>query len=37
VGRLLGEQAVASADEIRDWRKDYPQRRELLFMHSPTL
>ncbi|HLA31771.1 MAG TPA: zf-TFIIB domain-containing protein [Pseudomonas sp.] len=30
-GRLLGEQAVARADEIRDWLKDHPQRRELLF------
>lgn len=30
-GRIVGEEAIARADEIRAWLKDHPQRRELLF------
>jgi len=29
--RLVGDEAIARADDIRSWLKDHPQRRELLF------
>ncbi|MFP6800662.1 MAG: zf-TFIIB domain-containing protein [Pseudomonas sp.] len=29
--RLVGDEAIVRADDIRSWLKDHPQRRELLF------
>jgi hypothetical protein len=31
VARLIGDQAISRADDIRRWLNAHPQRRELLF------